>query len=205
MAAAAFAHQAGITGYSGSNGVTCTSCHTGGQAPTVAISGPTLLGRGDTGQFTFTVHSSNPLRQIATGFNIDADGGTLLVSDSATEQRVSGELTHKQPIEIGDNDEVVWHFKWRAPNQNNIFRIFAAGNSVNDDGGTGGDRSATTIFMVAVGTVTPLPTLTPTGGLLLPTPTSTPSATTVAATATHSPSSTATASPTLTPTPSAYS
>jgi len=188
----------GITGYSGkANGIHCTNCHSGGQTPVVAFSGPETLQPNQVGDFAFTVTSTNPDDQTGAGFNVAASAGTLqVVNGVAQKERFdSGQLTHSAPRTNDVNDLVMWTFKWKAPAAAGNYTLYGAGNSVNQDGGSGGDRSATSVFFIAVGDVTPLPTVTPTNP---PTPTVTRTAT---RTATGAATSTPTALSTDTPTP----
>lgn len=209
------AYGTGITGYSGKNTATCNSCHSGGQVPTVMLAGPTTLDRG-TETFTLTIKSNETVQQGWAGFNIAASGGTLLVVDRDTQQKLGSELTHKHVIENDGNDSVVVTFEWRAPTQDGLYTLYAAGNSVNDNRSSNGDRAATTTFAVAVGvsapTATALVTSTPTATALPPTatPSATASPTTVASptsppTASATPTATASARPSDTVTATATS
>ena len=50
----AVAYPTGISGYSGKSGMTCTSCHSTGAAPTVTLTGPTTVASGSTNSYTLT-------------------------------------------------------------------------------------------------------------------------------------------------------
>ncbi len=202
----AFAMSGGISGYSGMQGVICNACHSGGEAPTVALTlseQPLPLNPGDTAVFVFTVHSSAPDRQRAAGLDVAASGGTLKTTAGQKEQLVEGEVTHTEPKSNDDTGSASWGFKWKAPAVAGNYILYAAGNSVNLSGTPDGDRAAATVFFVTVGNVTPLPTWTPTLTMAVPSPTppftaAPPSAT---PTATSAPTSTAppTDAPTATP------
>ena len=204
----AFAYSKGINGYSGMQGVICNACHTGGEAPsvTLTLSGPPLpLNPGDTADFVFTVRSSAPGRQRAAGLDVAASGGTLRIASGQREQVLEGELTHTRPQDNDNSGSASWTFKWKAPAAAGNYILYAAGNSVNLSGTPEGDRAASTVFFVAVGNVTPLPTWTPTLATVVPSPTppftaAPPSAT---PTATSMPMPTATPPPTDAPTATA--
>lgn len=52
----ALSFPAGINGYSGKSGMTCTTCHRpGASVPTVELSGPRSLVLGETGEYTFII------------------------------------------------------------------------------------------------------------------------------------------------------
>ena len=203
----------GISGYSGKFGVTCNECHSGGQAPTVSFGGSTSVNPGATTIYTFTLHSNNPALQTKAGLDIAASGGTLAVVTGEREQLVGPEVTHAAlPTtlrSINANGDVTWQFKWTAPSTASNYVLYGAGNSVNGDGGNGGDRAAAAMLFIAVGDVTPLPTFTLTSAptstaTRTPTPTATLPAT-PSATASPSPTATppATSTPTATRTPTA--
>ncbi len=221
---AGFAYQSGIAGYSGmDHGLICTACHSGGQVPTVAFTGPTTLAPGATGDFTFTVTSSAPSVQTNGGFNVAANGGKLAVVGGQGEQlcdpgvvpcgNAGHELTHTTPKKNDASGQAIWMFKWTAPSTGGIYTLWGAGNSVNRNFATDGDKAAATTFMVSVGaasTATPtasLPTDTPTSGITdTPTATLTPAATPTATpivVPTFTPTETATAMSTPTASPSA--
>lgn len=183
----ALAYSAGITGYSGkppSPSSVCNTCHTLGTTPTVTFDGPSTLGTGATGTFTFILQSNEP-RQSAAGFNVAASGGTLQIVSGQKEQIFPGttELTHNAPKANNASGQSTWQFKWKAPTTAGNYVLWGAGNSVNLDGTSNGDSAAATMFLVAVGS----------GATVTPSFTATPSPTRT---------SPATASPSATPTPS---
>lgn len=193
IAPAAWANSGGITGRSGKQSPTCTQCHGGGVAPDVAFIGPGEVLVGETAMFRFEVHSPVP-NQRAAGFNVAASDGTLAVVDGEGERRArDGELTHTGPKTTDGAGITPWTFQWTAPDVPGTYTLFGAGNSVNLNGQSSGDRSAKTTFDVIVVEAFDTPTPTPTD-TLLPSPTSTP---TVAGTAT----ATATITPTFAPGP----
>ncbi len=189
------AYSTGIAGYSGKQqGVTCNVCHSGGGTPGVSLTGPETLAPSGTGTYVFTVQSTTS-RQTAAGFNVAASGGTLEVVNGQKEQIYSGttELTHTAPKANNASGQAAWQFKWKAPAAPGNYTLWAAGNSVNLSGSTGGDAAAATVFSVAVGSVaTPTPTAT-----LTPSPTRTPQPT-ASPTQTPMPTDTPTPEPTAT-------
>ncbi|MBI3785712.1 MAG: hypothetical protein HY270_20155 [Deltaproteobacteria bacterium] len=209
-----YANSGGITTFSGKSGplVICNVCHTGGVAPAVGFSGPASLNSGDTGTFTFTVISSNPDLQTASGVNIAASAGTLAVSGSGTKLVGSGataEIVHSAPRANDGNGQVDWTFKWKAPAAAGNYILYGAGNSVDRSNTVNGDAAAAAVWFVAVGSVTPLPTYTTTAPPMSPSATVSLS-TTPTSTVTSSPTTSAipaatatvTPSPTTPPTPS---
>jgi hypothetical protein len=189
----------GASGKPGSN-QSCNGCHGGGQAPIVEISGPSQMEPGETGDFVFTVKTAAPGLQDFAGLNVAASDGTLTVGrgESSRTKKLSGEITHKEPAEVDENDEVRWGFRWRPPAGAGTYTLYAAGNSVNFNRSSSGDRAATTQFVVAVGDAAPPSTPSPT-----PTPTSLATATAVPPSPTSTASATATATETATPRPTA--
>ena len=154
---------------------TCAECHAGGTAPLVEFSGPTVLAPGAVGTFQFRVQSQGSL-QIAAGFNVAAcfpapaagkcpsssnDAGQLSIDASQQGQVLSGEITHTTPKHNMDG-VASWQFTWQAPSQEGTATLYGAGNSVNLDGATSGDRSAATTYSVMVSAVTPTPSPTAT-------------------------------------------
>lgn len=163
--------------------------------PTVALSGPSTLDPGATGDFTFTVTSSAPSTQVAAGLDVAASAGTLIVVASEDEQLFFADLTHNSPKMNNASGQAAWNFKWKAPATPGLYTLWAAGNSVNLNQSPAGDNAARTNLMVSVGVVA---TITPT-----PPPDTPTVAATVTPTATLAPEATATSSPTETPTPTA--
>ncbi|MBI1815992.1 MAG: hypothetical protein HYR72_13515 [Deltaproteobacteria bacterium] len=186
----------GIVGSSGKPGslygtFVCNSCHGGGSpapvAPLVQFSGPSQVAASTVATFTFTVTSQAPDNQTQAGFNVAASAGTLAVLAGQGEKLVSGELTHTAP-KVNDGSGVsAWNFTWKAPSAPGNYTLFGAGNSVNRNFNSGGDKASATTLIVMVSASGPSPT---------PTDSPTPTATTA-------PSNTPlpTETPTDTPTP----
>ena len=155
----AAAYSEGVVGYSGKQGAICTDCHGGGDKPDVSVEGPAALAPGATGVYAFTVHATVS-RQPGAGFNVAASAGTLATNESG-EQVIAGELTQKTPKQVNASRNATWSFKWTAPAAPGTYTLYAAGNSVNNNDGTGGDNARATTLAVSVGDA-PVPTATPT-------------------------------------------
>ncbi len=156
---AARAYSRGIPGRSQAG---CGSCHGANADPGVAvtISGPTNVTPGSTNSYTVSV-SGGPT--AGGGTDISVSGGTLAVG--ANTQLSGGELLHT------NGSFRSWTFSWTAPATDGLVTMYAAGNSVNLDGGTGGDAWNLAQLNITVASAA-TPTSTPVGPT--PTPTSTP-------------------------------
>lgn len=91
------AFSSGITTASfGANG--CNSCHSGGNAPTVELSGPTIVAKGSTNEYTLSIAQTGS--QNRGGLNVSSATGVLAKGGSnatLTQRRtVSGraQITH---------------------------------------------------------------------------------------------------------------
>jgi uncharacterized protein (TIGR03382 family) len=173
--AAAFAHVNGINGYSGSNsGIICNSCHTGGAAPTVVLSGPATLMTSSSATYTLTITGG---AGMVAGLDVSQSGGATLMAGTGT-QLMAGEITHSAPA-MFTGGTASFSFTVSAPASPGTLTLFAAGLSANGDNAEAGDKAAATTLTISVapGTMTadagmtPAPTPTPSG----PTPTTTPS------------------------------
>ena len=136
----------GITGFSGRQGVNCTTCHFGGTAPTVALEGPLFVLHDSTRTFTFRVSGG---QQVAAGLDVAVGRGMLIATDPGT-RVVSAELTHNFPQAVNGAGEASWSFDLKMPTPPGLLRIWASGNSVNLDGGTSGDAPASTLLPIQV-------------------------------------------------------
>ena len=101
------AHSTGQFGYSGRNGVTCSSrCHVGSAAhPTLSVQlspinsvlPPAAVGYAPLAQYTVTINvTGGP--GVTFGFNADSSAGTGIVTQGAFTQHTSRsqEFTHRQ-------------------------------------------------------------------------------------------------------------
>jgi MYXO-CTERM domain-containing protein len=150
-AAPAFATSTGITGQSGKDGVMCSSCHKGGELPTVAFEGPTELAPGATGQYSFILRGG---AAKTGGANIAVDDATAGLQAGANLKKLGSELSHATPQPF-TGTELRFSFTVVAPAKDSTLTLFGAGNSSNADQTSEGDRAAATTFKVKVGTGTP--------------------------------------------------
>ena len=151
----AFGFSGGISGYSGNPatnaGNICSSCHSGGSTPTVAISGPSSVQPGSTSRFTFTLSGG---QQHSGGLDISADGGSL-ISTQANTRLLATEITHKQRAIAITDGTVSWRFDWQAPATPGAYTLYAAGLSTNGDGNTLFDAAANNSHVVTVSSAAP--------------------------------------------------
>ncbi|WPB75151.1 MXAN_6652 family MXYO-CTERM-anchored protein [Archangium violaceum] len=146
LSAPAFANSAGMTGNSGKSAATCSSCHTGGSAPTVTLTGPSSLAAGATGQYKLTITGGPGLRG---GFNVAVDNTAASLEPGTGSKKQSNELTHTAPKPAASG-AITFDFSLVAPPSAGTVKIFAAGNSVNGDNNSTGDGAATTSLTVNV-------------------------------------------------------
>jgi len=149
----------GFTGATGSPGEgSCTGCHGGGpSATTVSITATPAFTNNSFDpltNYTITVTVSNPSLS-AFGFDceiLDAGNtsiGTMTNAGSGVQfaTAFNGRLnaTHTSPkAGVGTAS---WTFQWLSPTSGNA-TFYAAGNAVNSNGGTSGDRVGTTALTV---------------------------------------------------------
>jgi len=215
----AAAYSTGIGGYSNKHGSICTACHGGGVAPDVRFEGPLQVEAGATASYRFVVKTNASAQHLA-GFNVavgdsvnnqfaglftPGDGVRNVVPSFANQcprSLPNCEITHMAPRSVDAHGEAAFDFTWQAPMQSGTYILYGAGNSVNGDGNSTGDKPGATTLQVEV--VAPVPTATPSATAAeTPTATPTPSETfTLMPTATPTASATATVTPTVTPTPS---
>ena len=172
---AAYAFRNGITGFSGRTGAICNSCHAGGTAaPTVDFEGPTSVAPGSTNTYRFNVRSQ-AAAQNSGGLDIAVTGGQLAVASEQGARVTVNEIVHNSPKANVDG-VATWEFTWTAPAAPGAVTMFGAGNSVNTDDSSFGDRATAVTLAIevaaAVDTPTPSPTPTVTIGNS-PTPTAT--------------------------------
>lgn len=144
-ASSAGVRSGGISGFSGRTGPTCNQCHSGGIAPTVALSGPTTVNVGEQNTYTFTITGG---QKRAGGLDVSATLGTMMATEGGT-RILAGELTHSTPRDaVGD--VVTFSFDWLAPAQAGTALMFGAGNSVNRNFSTSGDESDAVVLSIDV-------------------------------------------------------
>jgi hypothetical protein len=146
LAAPAHALPEGITGYSGKDGRFCNECHRGGGVPTVVLTGPTSVTAGSTNTYVLTITGG---AAQAGGLNAAVDVPDAIMGASGELVVRANEVTHTDEQEF-ENGALALPFTVRAPPRNGPFRIFAAGNSTNDDGEQTGDRAGATALTVEV-------------------------------------------------------
>lgn len=138
------------SGSPGDGGVTCASCHAGGNfglTPSITTNIP-ASGYALNTDYTITVNSSSSSSKL--GFQLVAENtsnakiGTL-VAGSGT--RVgSNRITQSTPSNTGN-----WSFTWKSPSTNQgVVTFYAAVNATNGNGNTGGDQVVTTNTSVNV-------------------------------------------------------
>ncbi len=170
----AMANAGGIVGQSGRNNSICsTACHVGGTVPIVEFEAPqgTEVEPGAIVLFRLRITSTSPL-QTHAGFNVAPSRGNMGVVDPVgTYQPFPGfpDITHTMPRANDEQGVAIFEFNWLAPATPGAYTLFGAGNSVDFNGGSGGDNAAaTTLSLRVVGpatvtaTVTSTPEATPT-------------------------------------------
>ena len=165
--APALAFSSGITARSGNpatnGGLFCNSCHAGGAAPEVTLTGPSLVATGSTHDLVLAIRGG---QEVAGGLDVSATGGTLFPIDPGTRLQ-NGEITHLSPRNVDAQGTVSFTVRWTAPSTPGTVTLYAAGNSVNRNFGPSGDLAATTTQVINVADTVPAPgeaagaTLTP--------------------------------------------
>jgi hypothetical protein len=171
----ALARSSGITGVSGNpatGGQTCARCHSGGLMPEVSIDGPASVAVGSTNTYTLTISGG---QRAAGGLDVSTTGGSFgTIPGNFDVQVLSGEITHASTKSANNMGDVIFSFLWTAPSSAGEVTLYGAGNSVNDNGSTGGDAADTDSLAIQVsegGAPTPTdPPPTATGEPMPPTP-----------------------------------
>lgn len=140
-----WAYSSGISGYSGITGSTCIVCHTGGIAPSVALSGPMSVEAGSVNSYTFSMTGG---QATAGGFNISASAGTLSISMAGATSE-AGELRHTQPFTDSGNG-IEWTFSFTAPVTAGSVTLYATALSANGNFQMTGDNAASTTLTIEV-------------------------------------------------------
>jgi Viral BACON domain len=126
----------GISGYSGMNGSTCTSCHSSGTAPTVTLTGPTSVASGSTSSYTLSVST---VTAGNGGMDLAASGGTFAAGTGT--KVLNGEIVHSGP-----SSTHTWTFSWTAPTVTATTTVtFYAAAIDSFGGGTGSLKQAITV------------------------------------------------------------
>lgn len=163
----AHAYSSGIVGQTTAG---CT-CHSPGQSANTSLSfasasGSFTVAPGGTLTITLAVaHSS----QAAAGANIGVvnsssqNAGTLSPASGSGLSLSSSELRHSSPKAMSGG-EATFTFTWTAPTTPGTYTIRAAGNAVNDNGGTSGDYYNTGTQTITVESLPSVTVTTPNGG-----------------------------------------
>ena len=151
-ATSAFATSTGITGQSGKDGVTCSTCHKGGEVPTVELEGPSTLEKGATGQYTLIIRGG-AAKTGGAGIAVDNTGAILEAGTGL--KKLGSELTHSAP-QAFTGTELRFNFSLVAPATDVTLNLFGAGNSSNADQKSDGDRAAATKLAIKVGNGSPV-------------------------------------------------
>ena len=176
--APAHANSGGRVGRSGRQNQTCNECHSGGVRPDVALQVPDRVATGETILLRFTVHAGSPAGRAA-GFNVAVEGGTLVAIPGQGARVASGEITHSEPKDNDETRTAGWDFQWIAPATPGTYRLWGAGNSVNGNGQSSGDKADALVLRVDVvpaASETPTATASPVPPTSTASPTATPTA-----------------------------
>jgi hypothetical protein len=148
MSAPALANRNGMTGVSGKNAAqTCTTtCHSGGTAPTVELTGPTTLAAGETGQFALTIRGG---AAVVGGMNVAVSNTRASLEPGAGQRKSGSEITHSAPKAF-TGGEVRFDFAMVAPSAGGTVTLYGAGNSANGNDSETGDLSAMDTHVVTV-------------------------------------------------------
>jgi mono/diheme cytochrome c family protein len=153
-----FAYSTGITGYSGNpaagGGNTCASCHSGGVAPTVSLTGPTTVQPGTINSYTLII-SGGQAHSGGLDVSLEPGAGTLVNTQSSTKLQ-SSEITHtaRKSAIAG---EVIFTFDWQAPTTVGTYTIYSSGLSTNGNSNTTGDAVSSITTAVSVSAGAPQP------------------------------------------------
>lgn len=136
----------GISGFSGINGSTCTSCHSGSTSkPTVTITGPTSVASGSTNSYTISV---SVIASGNGGVDVAASAGTFAAGTGT--KVLNGEIVHSAPSSTHS-----WTFSWTAPTVTATTTATLSAAAIDSyGGGTGTIKQAITVNAPA-----PLPTI----------------------------------------------
>lgn len=113
-------------------------CHNSQSSNTVVLASSTSNSYTNGQQITFTVSVSNP-SQVAAGFNLSTNIGSIISGGPGTNILSPNEITHSSP-KILAGGIATWTFVWEAPATGNTnLEIYLAGNAVNLANGSDGD------------------------------------------------------------------
>jgi len=144
----------------------CNACHGGGSVPTVTLSGPTIVGPGDTVEYTLEIFSTSA--QDNGGLNVRASTGTLSTggANAAQTDTISGlggltEITHSSPKPTV-SDIATFSFEWTAPPDfTGSATLTGWGNAVNGNSSPSGDAASSDVLVVTSSTPDPCGDVSP--------------------------------------------
>lgn len=146
----AVASPNGISGFSGkTSGSTCSSCHTGGAAPTVMLAGPNTLIAGQTGNYTVTIAGgagTNAGFDAALG---GANSGQAVFTPGAGAKLLNGEVVQSAAKAFAGGN-ATFTFAVKAPATAGVFTLSVAGLSGNGQTAASGDGTGTASLNVDV-------------------------------------------------------
>jgi len=147
------ASEGGRSGFSGNPdtnaGAVCTVCHApdGAPAPTVQISGPSVIDAGTVQEYLVTM-TGGPAITAGVGISVSDDAGSL-EPVAADLRLLDGELTHSGPKPFAGGS-ASFSFRYLAPNYDADVILYAAGNSTNGALNLLDDGVAATTFAVTI-------------------------------------------------------
>jgi MYXO-CTERM domain-containing protein len=138
----ALANASGLAGYtmkpnlSAPAGESCNSCHSGGTAPTVTLTGPASLTAGQIADYSLVVKTGSSRAAGA----IAATDGVVLTPLSGVRDSF-GEMVPNGSVAVSGG-QATFTFRVTAPLSGNALRLWAVGLSANNNNGTSGDKAA---------------------------------------------------------------
>jgi hypothetical protein len=111
----------------------------------VALTGPTSLAPGSSGDYTLTITGD---AAVVGGLDVATSAGTLQASGAGT-RLLDGEVTHTAPALFSGNT-LTFTFTLITPSATGPLTLYAAGLSGNNDNTFGGDNAAKTSLAVNV-------------------------------------------------------
>lgn len=112
--------------------------------------GPTDVAPGALATFHFVIESQAKATQTFAGLGVAARAGKLIAVAGQGEGVAANEVTHTTPKANDANGVASFEFMWQAPATAGTYTLFGAGNSVNRDVGSSGDRAAATTLRITV-------------------------------------------------------
>ncbi len=135
---APFLAHASTNGKTGRSKSGCGACHGGTADGTTSVAfatDSTTVYPGDTVTVTLIVSTTDASHTYA-GLDVSASSGALAAGSN--DKLSSSEITHSAPVKMSSS-AVVFDFSWTAPVVEGTYTLYAAGNAVNNNGGSDGD------------------------------------------------------------------